>query len=409
MTSLRWFGLVSAIFFACGAPSGAPSAGKAPSAATPVEAGGGEGGVGSDPPAAGTSATAAPLVRPPHAGKPLVRSADAGNRAAKCGKLAGALSATKPLLADRLRISVPPRAKAEPRPWNLMDAPEADADETRVMIGGERSGGLGREEAMVILATETWQLDPDLAKAEPGAIVQPGTFAEEAPKYLNAVFGESDVEAVAVADPELHVYAARPRAVELAGRDSAVVLALLISHRDGSLQSVSFHISPVLLPQAAGCTDLAERMAATLIGGPRPMQRAAGVRELAGAGAGRRLTLTVPDDYVVVHQPAEDFDRHIVHKLRPLSLYPGHIVISIDSHPDQELSPDATDSVPGTLLGQPVTWQGQRTPRGGFLVVTHPTPDGPRRFLQVHLLATREPQYLDEFRKVAETLTLTKK
>lgn len=400
MKSLRWLGLVSAVFFACGAPSGAPSAGKAPAPVVsdvdgPIAASGAG--------AADAASKAAPHTRAPHTGKPIVRSSDAK----KCGKLAGKLTA-KPLLADRLRISVPPRAKVEPRPWNIMDAPEADLDETRVMIGGEKSGGLGREEAMVVLATETWQLDPDVAKAEPGAIVQPGTFAEEAPKYLNAVFGESEVEAVAVADPSLHVYAARPRSVQLAGNDSAVVLALLISYPDATLQTVSFHISPVLLPQAAGCTDLAERIAATLVTGPRKMQRAAGVRELAGAGANRRLTIAVPDDYVVVHQPAEDFDRHIIHKLRPLSLYPGHIVVSIDSHPSDELDPDATDSVPGTLLGQPITWRGQRSPRS-FLVVTHPTPDGPRDYLQVLLLATREAKYLDEFRKVAETLKLTKK
>lgn len=409
MRSHRWLGLVSLVFFACGSPSGSPSAGTAPApvvtAGSSTDAAVGQAGTDSASSAGGAPVTAAPLVRPPLAGKPLVRDS---RRAVKCGKLAGPLKATMPLLADRLRLTAPARARAEPRAWDIMDAPEADSGETRIMVGGEKSGGLGSEEAMAIVATELWQLDPDVAKAEPGAIVQPGTFAEEAPKFLGAVFGDSDVEAVAVADPELHVFAARPRKVELAGRDSALVLALLMSLPDGTLQTVSFHISPVLVPQAAGCADLAERIAASLVVGPRRLTRAAGVRELAGLGPGR-LTITVPEDYVIVHQPAEDFDRHQIYKLRPLSLYPGDMVVAIDSHPDRDLPAEATDKTPGKLLGKPITWQGQRTPRGGYLVVTQPIPDVEQRFLQVIVRATREPKYLDEFRKVAETLQLKAK
>jgi hypothetical protein len=348
----------------------------------------------------------AALVRPAFTGKPLIRNPQ---RTPRCGKLGGPLKNTLPLLANRLRISAPGRAKVEPRPWDLMSAPEADSGETRVMVGGEKSGGLGREEAMAILATETWQLDPDVAKAEPGAIVQPGTLAEEAPKFLAAVFGDAAVEPVAVADPELHVWAARPRKVELGGADSALVLALLISSPDGTLQTVSFHVSPVLVPKAEGCTDLAETIAASLVAGPSRLNRAAGVRELAGLGASRRLTVTVPEDYVVIHQPAEDFDRHQIYKLRPLSLYPGDLIIAIDSHPDRDVPDDAVDSAPGTLLGQPITWRGKRGAGGGYFVVTQPVPDDDRRFLQVIVRATREAKYLDEFRKVAETLELKAK
>jgi hypothetical protein len=346
----------------------------------------------------------AAAVRPDFTGNPLVRAPD---KKPRCGKLAAPLTASMPLLGDRLRIKVPKATKASPRPWNLMDAPEAEAGETRVMVGGARSGGLGDEEAMAILASETWQLDPDLYKAEPGAPVQPGTFAEEAPKFLNAVFGDSEIEAVAVADPRIHAYAARPRKVEL-GDDSARVLSLLLSLPDGTLQTLSFHISPALLDQAAGCTALAEQIAASLVIGPRSLTRAAGVREFARLGD-RRLTIALPEDYVVVHQAAEDFDRYHLYKLRPLSLYPGDLTIAVDSYPDRTLPPDADASVPGQLLGAPITWQGQRTARGGTLVVTQPLTGAGRRFLQVSLRATREPKYLDEFRKIAETLQLQAK
>jgi hypothetical protein len=358
-----------------------------------------------------TSGSPAPqAARPSLDTKPLVRSAKPG----KCGTLAGPLTVSRSLLADRLQLTAPAGAAASPRPWDIMDAPTVEAVETRLMIGGARSGGKGREEALAILATELFQLDPDLAKAEAGAIVQPTTFAEEAPKFLTAMYGASDIEAVAVSDPQIHAFAARPKQVELGERDAALVLALLLSLPDGTLQSVAFYVSPVLVKQAAGCTDLAERVASSLTVGRRQLERSAGVRELQRFGGGRRLVVTVPEGYVMVHQRAEDFDRYRLHKLRPLGLFPGVITVSVDPYPDKSLPPEATEAVAGRLLGQAITWKGQRTPRGGFLVVTEPLDPskdpaktgGPERYLQVLLQATREPKYLDEFRGVAETLEL---
>lgn len=346
---------------------------------------------------------APPAVRAAHAGKPLVRE----DKPAKCGKLAGRLIVSLPVLAERMRLNAPIGAISSPRPWNAMSAPESDASETRVMVGGGASGGRGREEALAIVVKELWQLDPDLAKAEPGAVWQPKSFAEEAPKFLAAVFGDVDVEAVSVADDKIHAYAARPKKVELKeGADSALVLAMLLSLPDGTLQTATFHVSPVLVKQSAGCTTLAEQIGASLSLGARQLDLKAGPRELAGVGAGHRLTVELPADHVVIHQRAEDFDRHQIYKLRPLGLYPGDLLIAIDAHPDRTLPPEALSSQPGLLLGIPVTWQGQRTPNGGYFAVTTPLPDVPRRSLQIVVRATREEKYLDEFRKVAETLKL---
>ncbi len=328
----------------------------------------------------------------------------------RCGKLGGPLDASLPVLAERLRLNAPTGAISSPRPWNAMSAPEPDAGETRIMVGGGATGGRRGDEALAIVVKELWQLDPDLAKAEPGAVWQPGSFAKEAPKFLAAVFGDVDVEAVSVADANIYAYAARPRKVALKeGADSALVLAMLLSLPDGTLQTATFHVSPVLVKQAAGCTTLAEQIGASLSLGARQLERKAGPRELAGVGAAHRLTVELPDDHVVIHQRAEDFDRHQIYKLRPLGLYPGDLLIAIDAHPDRTLPPEALSSQPGILLGIPVTWQGQRTPTGGYFAVTMPLPDVPGRFLQVAMRATREEKTLDELRKVAETLALEKK
>jgi hypothetical protein len=390
-------------------PAPAPSAG---SAAEGSAGGSAAGGAGSG--SAAGSAAATPTPAPPaparqaHAGKPLVRG-DA-SAAVKCGKLAGPLAASLPVLAERMRLNAPAGALSSPRPWNAMSAPESDSVETRIMVGGGKSAGRGRDEALAIVVKELWQLDPDLSKAEPGATFQPKSFAEEAPKFLAAVFGDSEIEAVAVADPTIYAYAARPKKVELKeGADSALVLAMLLSSPDGTLQTATFHVSPALVKQAAGCTTLAEQIGASLSLGPRQLDRKAGTRELAGVGAAHRLTVDVPEDHIIIHQRAEDFDRHQIYKLRPLGLFPGDLLISIDAHPDRTMPPEALSSQPGLLLGVPVTWQGMRAPTGGYFAVTLPLPDVPGRFLQVVVRATREDKYLDEFRKVAETLKLEKK
>jgi hypothetical protein len=116
--------------------------------------------------------------------------------------------------------------------------------------------------------------------------------------------------------------------------------------------------------------------------------------------------MSFPEDYTFVHQPGPDFDIYKVYRLRPLSLYPGHIVIALDSHPSSE-QPDQAVDEKGTLLGKPVVWHAQRTPRGGVMVATSdPLAKGSRWVVQVSIVATRQEKFLDEFKKVAETLVV---
>ena len=131
--------------------------------------------------------------------------------------------------------------------------------------------------------------------------------------------------------------------------------------------------------------------------------------------------LTLPDDWVVVHDRGPDFDTWRAIPLRPLGRFAGQVVVSIDPYPDRSIPPEATLSEPGKLLGKAVTWRGKRDASGGFFTVTEPIASGPRltpagggaaiahddtRYAQV-VVAARDPRMLDDFRKVAETLALT--
>jgi hypothetical protein len=98
-------------------------------------------------------------------------------------------------------------------------------------------------------------------------------------------------------------------------------------------------------------------------------------------------------------------------RLRPLGLFPGSISIAIDLYPNREVPPGTTEE-PGTLLGRPVTWYARRGPHGGRMIATQPLASSPSpdaRFLQVSILATRQAKFLDEFRRVAESLALVKR
>jgi len=328
-----------------------------------------------------------------------------------CGKLATTLASDAPLLADRLRIRVPAGVNLAPRAYNIMSSPTPPEEESRVMLGGGASAGTAPgDSAFVILAQETWQLDTDRARAEADAPVQPGPLDEEARKFLHATTGDDslDVARVRVADAAVRIYAGRPSVVKARdGADAALVLALLVALPDATLQRISFYVSPELAGQP-GCTRFADRIADTLAIGPRKLERAGGVRSLHPVSPTQALAITLPEDYVAVHQPGPDFDTYKLLRLRPLSLYPGSITVSVDAHPDRDVPP-GTVPEKGTLLGRPVTWHAQRSPRGGVMVATQPLAAGKssdRRFVQVTIIATRQAKFLDEFRRVAESLAL---
>jgi hypothetical protein len=365
--------------------------------------------------------TARPMPAPGPAGSPSATGPDAKARpivrapsaTPVCGKLAAPLAADVALLAGRLTLRVPAAAGPRARAYDLMSSPSPPDQETRVMVGGGASAGTQPgDEALAILAGETWQLDPDRVPAEAGAPARPGRLDDAAQPYLRVVTrdAELDVERARIADGALRVYAGRPRKVRVAeGADAALVLEVLVVLPDATLATVGFWVSPSLAGEP-GCTDLAERIAATLSLGPRKLERG-GIRVLRDASPDQALAVTLPEDYVVVHQPGPDLDVYKLFRLRPLGLFPGSISIAIEASPRREVPPDTTEE-PGTLLGRPVTWYTRRGPRGGKMIATQPLAPGPSpdpRFVQVSIIATREAVFLDEFRRVAESLALVKR
>ena len=116
------------------------------------------------------------------------------------------------------------------------------------------------------------------------------------------------------------------------------------------------------------------------------------------------MVVSVPADYVAISTPTGAK----VTKLRPISLYPGSIVITL-ADPKKPAGPENADATAqGKLLGHPTEWKGQTSPKGGFFFAAEPL-EGKPKIAEVLVRATRQAKALDEMRGVAETLTETKR
>jgi hypothetical protein len=352
------------------------------------------------------------------------RRADAGVRAAakplvlgkpstvKCGKISTAEKGGEEseLLAGRIKIRAPLGAKAPAPP---PDAPSAE-EESRLVVDEPPKAKESDRLALAIVAKETFQLDPDMYDPDPDAPSKPGTLDAEAPKFLKATMGTEEpfeVTPVAIGEAKLRAYVARPAHPNAPpGKNTALVLGLLLAQEDGTLESVAFYVRGDGVRSATGddlvgCTRLAERVASTITPGPRKLERAAGKRHVADVPPDQELVVSVPADYVVVPTPAGGAK---VTKLRPLSLYAGSISFALA---DQKKDPPASESTAkGKLLGQPMEWRGQASPKGGFYFAAEPVdPNAKTKYAEVLVKATRQAKALDEMRGVAETLTMVKR
>lgn len=323
---------------------------------------------------------------------------------AKCGKLPelGADPVAHDVLAGRMKTSLPKSARDVKAP---ADGPAIE-EESRVVV---EAGGI----AMAMLARETFQLDPDLYEAEADAPSKPEPLDVEAAKFLKATFPEPDgLDVSPVSLGDMRAYAGRPRHPTAPhGKDTALVLALLVAREDGTLQTLSFHVRDVhgehvrnaIGDALVGCTRYAERIAATTVNGGRELERDPGVRTIASANGDGDLVVRVPRDYVTVPTPAGAR----LYKLRPLSLYAGSITIALGDDPAKKTAPvDADRTVDGKLLGRGTQWRGRNNPKGGGFLFAAESIDA-KRFAGVLIKATRQAKVLDEMRGVAETLALT--
>jgi hypothetical protein len=282
------------------------------------------------------SATAAP--RPAAASYATARAG-----APPCGELSKLrLGDAKPLLAGRLLVRSVEGAKDEPLPWNIMSAPDAPTDRSRIYFERGKVG-------LAVVATERYQ--------RAGA-----DFDALAKKRLASSGG--DVVSVKTGDPGLRLVAWLPTATPDASSGTSFLLDGLALHPDGTVQAVQFGTFPEQFTDVDGCRALALAIAATLTPGKRAFSSAAGTRDIAFFD--ERFRATVPEGWVVSTQPGPDF---VVVRLRRLAAFPEpapELGIAFTHHPPPFDKEGATSTQAGKLVGRPVTWHlGELTNREG--------------------------------------------
>ena len=299
------------------------------------------------------------------------------------------------LLGGRLAMRFPAGSRIEARRASIMAAPESAQQETRVVL--EKGS-----EKLVVMTYELFSLaGPD--------------FEPQVRKELGGWKGKGGapytVAALTLGAKKLRAFAATPPAFDLS-RDAVLVQGLFVAHADGTVQYIGFFVNPAAGKDAAGCSKLVKRIAATLAPGPRTLPRAAGVRGLDVLAVETELKATVPAGWVASVQPGPDFIVHHLRKLQPYGAPSVSVGIYIGGHPSYQHrqtdgpAPQVT-VVKGKLFGKDVEWQQWKRGTGKDAATTHeaiaPLPGNER--LRVHLFATvADATLVKEIQAITATL-----
>jgi hypothetical protein len=212
-----------------------------------------------------------------------------------CGAMGSLpLGAELSLLDDRLWMRPLEGAYAQPRPWNVMGAPEPDRAETRLYF---EQG----DEKMVTMSYELF--------ATAGQDVLARVREEAARAYPTDDLERMDTLGAGVAALRLV-----PRALDTSG-EAVRVLTLFVIGRDRTMQVLSFYVNPAAARGGReACVALALRSASTLRVGSRALETGRVVALPAGS---QTLRLTLPAHGTVLEQPGPDFVVHRFFDLLP--------------------------------------------------------------------------------------------
>jgi len=331
-------------------------------------------------------------------------SAHTGSAIAPCGNFAvnGPLGEPVSVLDGRMTTRALVGAAVAPPARAVKGEPTPKGEETRI------SHDVG-DDTFVIVASEVY------ANAKPSFDVAASHFAV-GPALQR--FGQVTTEPVALE--------AGARAIGLAptllewSPGPVFVYGLLVDLGDGTVTYVAYFVK--VHDEAAGCMNLARRLARTVAGGPRKLVSARGTRRLETLGA-ESLEITVPDDIVVVAKRREGSVMHEVHHVASLDevFDTGILRISIGPHPRFDPR-SGTPERPVTLLGTLTTWRSTPlediaalrlqvlVPLPSTTPATSPVADAgaaPRDQVHVFIHAGSVAEQ-DAFRAIAETLRVAR-
>ncbi|MCA9611799.1 MAG: hypothetical protein KC586_03465 [Myxococcales bacterium] len=309
-----WLSLVLVV--ACGAE-------PAPEPASP------EVSVGASSPAAEATATV-PEAAPSEAEVgPSTVEAPALDATTRCGG-SRPLGAEASLLNGRLHMRPVEGARVEPRPWNIMGAPEPDAAESRLYLDAG-------DDKIVVMVYELF------ARAGSDVEAQVAHDAERS-------FGGRLERAIPLGGG-LRGYHVVPDTIDTS-REAVFTYALYVISPDDTMQVLAFYVSPSLGRDGRdACLALALRSARTLRPGSRRLQLGGDFVLTAGS---KNLHLTLPPNHTAFTQEGPDFWVHRVREVVDFGHEAAGAFVYFGGHPSRERLPGTPREMP--LLGVPTAW-----------------------------------------------------
>jgi hypothetical protein len=267
------------------------------------------------------------------------------------------------LLAGRLTARFPAGAVVEPRSRGIMAAPESDERETRVVwTSGTRK--------IVVMAYEQLETAGDDLQKDVREVVK--TWEG---KFEVAPFAIQGLRACSIAPSEVDPT-----------QNAVFLLGLFTARPDRTVQHLAIYANPEAAKDAAGCAALAKRIAESVAPGKRELVVSAGRRVLHDA-EGRRLTIDLPDGFVLTFQKGADFKVATAVRLVPLGRPRPLVGAYVGGHPryrhERADPPVQVREEAGKVLEKDVQWQLWTSGDVHFAEAILPLPDSREDLLHV--------------------------
>jgi len=311
------------------------------------------------------------------------------------GALGNIMLADKPLplLGGRLAVKMPAGAKIEARNPNIMAAPEAAEDETRIILDAAK-------ERLVLMAYEEYTTTgKDLEKGVRADISL--VWGKKADKLKLEKLAAAPLKGIAVVPP-------RPDGEE----EANLVLAVYVRSEDSTVQYLAFYVNPEGTRDVAGATALARKIAGTISAGKRKLAIEAGARTFSGV-ADEDLVVTVPEGFAASTQEGPDFSVYRLRKLVALGQLPQSIGIYLGGHPHYHYrqAEEPTEKIKTDkrkLFGHETEWKSWSKGRQTTTEAIVSYPKSKNMYLHVFCSAASE-EATSALRTVVETLRVEKR
>lgn len=277
-----------------------------------------------------------------------------------------------PLLDDRFTIKAFNGLENNPRGGqDIMAAPEPTEEETRLFA-------TEGDKKFVVFVQEMFR--------RPGA-----NFVEDIQKR-DPDAKHSTVGKLKIAGLDALVLV--PKTLEASGNRVGVLAVYLVTPENAVVR-VSFAVSPDVVAQGAGCTNLARTLANTFALGKRKLDLQAGARTL-DAG----VTINVPAGFAAYPQRGPDFVVWHVLEVSTFDAPEGGLHIYFGHHPQ---SPTATKEVSANLFGKPTKWLEETDQRGRLRETIERVPGQADLFAHV-IIEAQTGRLFDAFTAMAASM-----